>query len=120
MDNALTWFEIPVKDIEKAKTFYQNVFKHEFSDMVMEQTKLAIFPATKISGALIEEVDYVAPERGVVVYLNIPDSMEEVLVRVEQNGGEIITGKTLIQEDVGWSAAFRDIDGTLIGLYQSV
>ncbi len=119
MDNALTWFEIPVKDIKKAKAFYQAVFRLELNDMVIEDMKLAIFPATQVSGTLIEEMDYVASERGVVIYLNIPDSIEAVLVRAERAGGQVVTPKTLIQEDVGWSAAFRDIDGTLIGLYQS-
>ncbi|NQV51234.1 MAG: VOC family protein [Candidatus Marinimicrobia bacterium] len=120
MENALTWFEIPVKDIQRAKAFYEEVFKFELRDMVMEHVKLAIFPATEVSGALIEEPDYLAPERGVVLYLNIPDTIESVLLRTEQNGGKVVTTKTLIQEDVGWSAAFRDLDGNLIGLYQSV
>ena len=49
MDNALTWFEIPVKDIKKAKAFYQTVFRLELNDMVIEDMKLAIFPATEVS-----------------------------------------------------------------------
>lgn len=119
MDSALTWFEIPVKNIEAAKVFYEEVFQLQLRDMAMENTKLAIFPATEISGALIEETDYVAPERGMVIYLNIPDTIEAVLLRAEKNGGQVVTPKTLIQEDVGWSGAFRDIDGNMIGLYQS-
>lgn len=120
MKHALTWFEIPVKNMVKAKTFYEQVFQCTLSDMVMESVKLAIFPATDISGALIEKADYTAAEQGVVVYLNIPDSIEGVLERVEQQGGKTITTRTLIQENVGWSADFRDLDGNLIGLYQSV
>jgi len=120
MENALTWFEIPVKDMGKSKAFYELVFQLELRDMVMEQVKLAIFPATVVSGALIEETNYVAPERGVVIYLNIPDSIDAVLERAQQGGGKTVTPKTLIQKDVGWSAAFRDPDGNMIGLYESV
>ena len=119
MESAITWFEIPVSDIKKAKAFYAEVFQCEMRDMVMEQVKLAIFPGSDVSGALIEEPEYVGPERGVVVYLNIPDTIEAVLVRAERGGGQVMTGKTLIHEDVGWSASFRDIDGNMIGLYQS-
>jgi len=120
MESALTWFEIPVNNMEKSKSFYETVFQCEMRVMEMEGVKLAIFPGTEIAGALIEEPDYTAPERGVVVYLNIPDTLEAVLERVRQSGGKILTPKTLIQEDVGWSASFRDIDGNQIGLYQSV
>ena len=120
MDNALTWFEIPVNNMDSAKRFYEDVFQLELSEMAMENAKLAIFPATDVSGALIEEADYSAPERSVVIYLNIPDSIEAVLVRAERGGGKVITPRTLIQKDVGWSAAFRDIDGNLIGLYEAV
>jgi len=120
MNSALTWFEIPVKDIVQAKAFYEDVFQLELRDMAIDEMKLAIFPATDISGALIEEKEYIASERGVVVYLNIPDTIEAVLIRAERAGGKVVTPKTLIQKDVGWSAAFRDLDGTLVGLYQSV
>lgn len=119
MKSALTWFEIPVKDILKSKVFYEKVFQLELSESSVNQHKLAIFPATEVSGALIEEAGYVGPERSTIVYLHIPDSIEAVLKRAENNGGKTITPKTLIQEEVGWSASFRDIDGNLIGLYQS-
>ena len=120
MKNALTWFEIPVSNMMKAKPFYETVLQCKLSDMVIEHVKLAIFPATEVSGALIEETDYQAPEKAPVIYLNIPDSIEQVLARAQQQGGKIVTPRTLIQEDVGWSAAFRDLDGNLVGLYESV
>ncbi len=120
MESSITWFEIPVSNMEKSKAFYQDVFQCELRDMEMEKVKLAIFPGSKVSGALIEELGYVASERGIVIYLNIPDTIEAVLVRAERCGAQVITGKTLIQKDVGWSASFRDIDGNMIGLYESV
>jgi hypothetical protein len=120
MKSALTWFEIPVRDIIKAKVFYENVFQIKLSESTVNQYKLAIFPATEVSGALIEEAGYVGPERSIILYLHIPDSIEAVLKRVENNAGKIVTPKTLIQEEVGWSASFRDIDGNMIGLYQAV
>ncbi len=120
MDSALTWFEIPVKNIEHAKVFYEAVFQCELSGSLINQFKLAIFPAKEVSGALIEEADYTAPERSTIVYLNIPDTIEAVLERVVQNGGKIDKPRTYIHEEVGWSATFRDLDGNLIGLYEPV
>ncbi len=120
MDSSITWFEIPVSKMDKAKAFYEDVFQCELRVMEMESVKLAIFPGSEVSGSLIEEPDYVGPRRGVVVYLNIPDTIEAVLVRAERGGGQVVTGKTLIQEDVGWSAAFRDLDGNQVGIFESV
>lgn len=118
MKSALTWFEIPVRDILKAKVFYEDAFQFELSESTVNQHKLAIFPATEVSGALIEEAGYTGPERSTILYLHIPDSIEAILKRVEYNGGKTVSPKTLIQEEVGWSASFRDLDGNLIGLYQ--
>ena len=119
MDSALTWFEIPVSDINSGKTFYERVFKMEMRDMQVKDEKLAIFPAQDLSGALIEEQNYQAPKRGMIIYLNIPDSIEGVLDRVAAAGGQVETPRTDISEEVGWSATFRDIDGNLIGLYEA-
>ncbi len=120
MESAITWFEIPVSNMAKSKNFYKTVFQCDMRDMEMEGVKLAVFPGTEVAGALIEEPGYLAPQRGVVVYLNISDTIEAVLERVQQMGGKVLKPKTLIEEDVGWSASLRDIDGNQIGLYESV
>ncbi len=119
MKSALTWFEIPVQNLDQAKTFYEDVFQCELSPTTINQYKLAIFPAKEVSGALIEEADYIAPDKSTIIYLNIPDTIEAVLGRVEKNGGKIEISRRLIHEEVGWSASFRDLEGNLIGLYQS-
>lgn len=119
MDSAINWFEIPVKNIEKSKAFYEEVFQLEMENMTVGEMKMAIFPANDLSGALTEEKDYSGPERGTVVYLRIPDNMEAVLERVANSGGTVVTTRSLIDEQIGWWASFRDLDGTMIGIYQS-
>ena len=119
MKSAVTWFEIPVSDLNKSKAFYERVFQCEMSDMQVKEEKLAVFPATEVSGALLEEPDYSGPERAVILYLNIPDTIEDVLTRAESQGGETITPRTVIDEAIGWSATFKDLDGNVIGLYES-
>lgn len=120
MKSVVTWFEIPVSDIKQSKAFYEHVFQFEMSDMQVKEEKLAVFPATEVSGALLEEPGYTGPERAVILYLNIPDTIEAVLARAEEKGGEIRTSRTVIDEEVGWAATFKDLDGNVIGLYESV
>lgn len=120
MKSAVNWFEIPVSNIVSAISFYEKVFRCKLKGLTIKEYKLAMFPATEISGALIEEAGHVGPERGTLIYLNIPDTIEGVLERVEKNGGKTVTPRTLIAEDVGWSATFKDPDANIIGLYESV
>lgn len=119
MKSVVTWFEIPVSDIQKSKAFYEHVFQFKMSDMQVKEEKLAVFPATEVSGALLEEPGYSGPERAVILYLNIPDTIEEVLARAEAKGGKICTSRSIIDESVGWAATFTDLDGNVIGLYES-
>lgn len=119
MKSVVTWFEIPVSNLKAAKSFYEHVFQFEMQDMPIGEHKLAVFPATEVSGALLEEPGYEAPDRAVILYLNIPDTIEAVQKRAEEQGGKVITPRTVISEEVGWSATFSDLDGNVIGLYES-
>ena len=119
MKSVVTWFEIPVSDIKESKAFYEHVFQFEMSDMRVKDEKLAVFPATEVSGALLEAPGYTGPDRAVVLYLNIPDTIAEVLTRAEEKGGKTVTVGTVIEEDIGWAATFADLDGNIIGLYES-
>ena len=119
MKSVVTWFEIPVSDIKESKAFYEHVFQFEMSDMRVKDEKLAVFPATEVSGALLEAPGYTGPDRAVVLYLNIPDTIAEVLTRAEEKGGKTVTVRTVIEENIGWVATFADLDGNIIGLYES-
>ncbi|MFT6850892.1 MAG: putative enzyme related to lactoylglutathione lyase [Sphingobacteriales bacterium] len=41
--NALNWFEIPVKDIDRASKFYSAVFEIEMARMKMGETEMSFF-----------------------------------------------------------------------------
>ena len=43
--NALNWFEIPVKDISRAKIFYEKTFEIKMFEMEMMGMKYAMFPS---------------------------------------------------------------------------
>src|SRR5262245_24789888 len=56
--NALNWFEIAVKDISRAKKFYEKIFEVEMAEMEMMGMKMAMFPydGTKgtVGGSLVQ------------------------------------------------------------------
>ena len=117
--NFCNWFEIPVNDIENAKSFYQKVFEVELTDMDMGESKMAMFPYKQgeegTSGALIQGAPYKPSGNGSVVYLSV-DSIEDTLGRVEASGGKMLVPKISIGEH-GWVAQFEDCEGNRVALH---
>jgi predicted enzyme related to lactoylglutathione lyase len=46
MRNTINWFELPVVDFDRAKKFYENIFKCEMSDNMMGPYRMGFFPVT--------------------------------------------------------------------------
>ncbi len=122
MKHVIEWFEISVTDLEKAKAFYTAVVNAGFEDMPVGGNPMAAFRADEgaVSGALWEDKNHTGAENSVMIYLTYEGDIEAALDRVEANGGRIIRGVTLIDEDIGWYAQFADPDGNPIGLYKSI
>ena len=105
------WFEIPVVDMERAKTFYDTVFQIEIQLHDLGDTKMGWFPADHgkpgAAGSLIQNKDWYKPSNsdGVLVYFSSLN-VDNELGRIEAAGGEIMQSKTLIAPDIGYMALF--------------
>lgn len=119
--NAINWFEIAVKDIAKAKKFYEKIFGIEMPEMEMMGMKMAMFPydETKgtVSGALVQSEMHTPGMSGSIIYLNANPDLQNVLDRIEKAGGKISMPKTSIGENIGYMAFFTDTEGNNIGLH---
>lgn len=121
MANAINWFEIPVKNFSRAKTFYETILgtttMQQFEAMGM---KSAFFPADvengSIGGCIIEGPGYEPSHNGSLIYLNGGDDLDVVLSKVEQAGGKIILQKTGIGPH-GFMAHFEDSEGNKVALH---
>jgi len=54
---------------------------------------------------------------GSIIYLNANPAMDDVLAKIEPEGGQILMGKTLITEDIGYMAFFKDTEGNRVALH---
>jgi predicted enzyme related to lactoylglutathione lyase len=119
--NALNWFEIPVRDIERAQKFYQAVLGAPLRRETMGPETLAVFAydaASGVGGCLVAGAEAPAPaQNGTVVYLNAEPSLDAVLARVERAGGRITTPKVQLPGDMGVFAHITDTDGNRVGLH---
>lgn len=117
--NAVNWFEIPVKDIGRAKKFYEKVFGLELTPEEMGQYKMTFFPWTEgapgAAGTLIQGETYEPSHAGTVVYFSVED-IEEALRKVSANGGRTLLPKKSIGE-YGFIAHFEDTEGNRLALH---
>lgn len=120
--NMIGWFEIPVNDMDRAKKFYENVFKvdiaiHNFGGMLM-----GWFPdrgnVIGAQGTLIKQDTYIPSKEGTLVYFICEDVQNE-LSRVEAAGGKIYQPKTQISPEHGFMGAIIDSEGNRIGLHST-
>ena len=120
MKNAINWFEIPVKDFDKAKKFYETILGADLQLMEAMGMKSAFFPAEMetggIGGCIIQGEGYEPSATGALVYLNGADDLGIALSKVEAAGGKILLPKTAIGPN-GFMAHFTDTEGNKVGLH---
>jgi predicted enzyme related to lactoylglutathione lyase len=117
--NVISWVEIPVKDMERAKKFYQSVFNKELMDYPIQGMEMAVFPMIQggefAMGSLVKSQIYKPSSIGTIVYFSCEDVGNE-LGRVEHSGGKVLMPKTSVGEN-GFIAHFMDTEGNRIGLH---
>lgn len=119
MTNAINWFEIPVTDFTRAKTFYEALFDSQLETMEAMGMTMAFLPAdlqNGIGGGLVKGDGFEPSTKGSLVYLNGGDDLNIPLARVEAAGGQIVLPKTPIGKN-GFMAYFIDTEGNKVGLH---
>jgi len=117
--NPISWFEIPVRDVGKARRFYEKVFDMELTLEDMDAFNMAFFPmaenAPGAAGMLIKGETYEPSHAGTIVYFSVED-IEETLRRINANGGKTLLPKKSIGE-YGFIAHFEDTEGNRLALH---
>jgi predicted enzyme related to lactoylglutathione lyase len=125
MSHAISWFEIPSADIQRATQFYETIFATQLFPMDMGELLMRVFPVedmnTEISGAIVHGGDFHKPSSsdGVLIYLNANGRMDEILGKVPEAGGEVMVPKTQISPEHGYMAVILDSEGNRIGLHSA-
>jgi len=123
MNNAISWFEIPTTDINRAQKFYETIFSINMIPMEMPNIKMRMFPLDDmmngIGGALVDSGGFHKPSMtdGPLIYLNANPDVQNVLDKVEAAGGKIMVSKTEISPEYGNMAVFIDTEGNRIALH---
>lgn len=116
--NPVGWIEIPVRDLERARRFYENVLGLELTASRMGDTELAWFPMTEgpgAAGTLIKSEGYIPSHEGALVYFSVTD-IDGTLEKIESNGGTTLIPKTSVGEH-GFFAHFEDCEGNRVAMH---
>lgn len=117
MKEAITWFELPVTDLDRAQKFYETVLATKMKTELFNGVPNAMFPTdTGFGGALIKDARRKPAGDGALLYLNADGMLDAVLGRVEQAGGKVLLPKTNIG-DPGFIAIVVDTEGNQVGLH---
>jgi uncharacterized protein len=128
----IIWFEIPVKDLDRAIKFYSEMLGTLIEKKTLHKKEYGIFDKKKtgIGGVLVERPKHA--RKGVTLYFFVnvlSDAIEAALAE----GGKIVTpkmilkqtnteGKTilahnLLDDQVGYFAQLVDSEGNRLALY---
>ncbi len=119
--NPVGWFEIYVKDMDRARLFYEHVFniRLETSDSPVPNIEMLSFPMVMAlngaSGALVKMADFYPGGNSVLVYFSCKDCALEA-ARIVPAGGKIKQQKMVIGE-YGFIAHAHNSEGNMFGLH---
>ena len=128
----IIWFEIPVKNLDRAITFYSELLEIKITKHKLYQTEYGIFNKdhTAIGGVLKVAPEIVGKGVSIFFYVTVLSDAVETAIAC---GGTVVTKKTilkqvdgngktvlahnLIDNQVGYFAEILDSEGNQISLY---
>ena len=120
MKNAISWFEIPSTQLDRAQAFYETALNCKMRREPMGPSEGAVFAydGEGVGGCLIAGPTAPPPAAGgTLVYLDASPSLDAALARVTQAGGRIALGRQALPPGMGFFAHITDLDGNRVGLH---
>lgn len=123
-NNVITWFEIPVSDIDRAKTFYETILDIEMIKRKDGDDEAVFFPynpdvvqatSGRVTGVLSKSSRNSPSSAGTMVYINASPDIQTVLDKVERAGGKVLAPR--FQIPAGFIAVIMDTEGNRVGLH---
>lgn len=123
MKNAISWFEIPSTQLNRAQAFYEAVLGCKMRrGEPMGPSEGAVFPydmaGDGVGGALMAGPTATAPGAGgTLVYLDASPSLDAALARVVAAGGAVALPRQALPPGMGFFAHITDLDCNRVGLH---
>ena len=117
--HQVVWFDIPVRDIDRAVRFYSAVLGTPLKkEQAGPGAAIAVLPHANgaIGGSLVQNMDARPSDSGPLLYLNTQGRLDEALNAVEKHGGKVLAERHSIAP-FGFRAIVLDSEGNRIALH---
>ena len=118
MAHQVVWFDIPVKDLDRAIAFYSAVLGTPVQKQEFPGVAIGMLPHGDgdVSGSLSVTEENRPSDHGPMLYLNCQGRLDEAVAAVAGNGGKVAQEKEAIGP-YGWRAIIHDSEGNRIALH---
>ena len=120
MKHNLTWFDVPVTDLDRAIRFYSAVLGAPATKEKSGSVPIGMLPTPdgQKMGCLVAGNDARPSVDGVMIWFDVEGRLKEAVQAVTANGGKIL-GDIHAIGGFGFRAEVRDSEGNRIALYSS-
>jgi predicted enzyme related to lactoylglutathione lyase len=119
MSNTFVWIDIPVRDLDRAVTFYSAVTAQPVDKVGGPGFNFGLFKheGNEVGGCLFEPEGDVTPSlNGALVYFDASGRLDAAIAAAEQGGGKVLQAKHSIGRH-GWRAIIADTEGNRVALH---
>ena len=118
MANTICWFDLFVRDLDRAMDFYSNVVGVDLEVQKYQEIRFAVFKHSRgdVAGCLVEQKDYKPSTEGILIYFDVNDYLDSALKQVVKFGGKVEMAKHAIGSH-GFRAIILDSEGNKIALH---
>jgi predicted enzyme related to lactoylglutathione lyase len=110
--SSIVHFETPADDLQRAKTFYIDLFGWKFEGV--QDMDYMMVDTYGLSGGMIKRMQ---PDQQIFVQIGVP-SVDEYSAKVEKLGGKILVPKKAIP-GMGYFAICMDIENNVFGIVET-
>lgn len=117
--HQVVWFDIPVRDLDRAIRFYSAVLGVLLrKEQAGRGVAMAVLPHsdTSIGGCLVQTMDARPSDGGPLLYLNTDGRIDAAVAATQIAGGTVLQPKHSIGSE-GYRAIVLDTEGNRIALY---
>ena len=117
--NRAVWFDIPVEDLDRARSFYAAVLGVKVHKEKFDATEFCVLDHRDGNGGcLIREPGAITSSGGILVYMNVDGRIRDAVAQVERHGGKVMQAVHTIGPH-GCRAIVRDSEGNRIALHST-
>jgi hypothetical protein len=119
LKNMIVWSDIPVSDLGRASTFYEDVLGLKVARQEWQGMAFGVLEHTEGNGGCLIPKGEEVSASGMLVYFNVDGRIQEALSRVEPLGGTVVEPLHPIGPH-GFRAIILDSEGNRIALHSTV